>query len=102
MPVPLPAQLCYPCSTSTIPAPTSRPGGTMTRHVSQQPVVRVRGLRMSYGTQDVLTGVDFDGHRGEVVCLLGRSGAGRTAGIEVREGFRLPSAGGVEVLGADP
>ena len=66
------------------------------------PAVRVRDLRMSYGEHPVLTGVDFDVHRGEVVCLLGPNGAGKTTTIEVLEGFRLPSAGTVEVLGADP
>src|SRR3712207_9164862 len=76
--------------------------GGMTEDASGQPVVRVRGLRMSYGTREVLTGVDFDVHPGEVVCLLGPNGAGKTTTIEVLEGFRLPSAGDVEVLGADP
>ncbi|TFV65151.1 UNVERIFIED_ORG: ABC transporter ATP-binding protein [Bacillus sp. AZ43] len=57
---------------------------------------------MAYGTHDVLTGVDFDVHPGEVVCLLGPNGAGKTTTIEILEGFRLPSAGEVRVLGEDP
>ncbi|WP_369132480.1 ABC transporter ATP-binding protein [Modestobacter sp. I12A-02662] len=69
---------------------------------STEPVVAVRDLRMSYGTHEVLTGVHFDVHPGEVVCLLGPNGAGKTTTIEVLEGFRLPSAGTVRVLGADP
>ena len=67
-----------------------------------QPVVSVRGLRMSYGPQEVLTGVDLDVHAGEVVCLLGPNGAGKTTTIEILEGFRLPSAGDVRVLGQNP
>ena len=74
----------------------------MTPNVSEQPVVRVRGLRMTYGTHEVLTGVDLDVHCGEVVCLLGPNGAGKSTTIEVLEGFRLPSAGEVQVLGTDP
>ena len=70
--------------------------------MSGGPVVRVRGLRMSYGAHEVLTGVDLDVHPGEVVCLLGPNGVGKTTTIEVLEGFRLPSAGEVTVLGADP
>ncbi len=70
--------------------------------MSGEPVVRVRGLRMAYGTHEVLTGVDLDVHAGEVVCLLGPNGAGKTTTIEVLEGFRLPSAGEVTVLGTDP
>jgi ABC-2 type transport system ATP-binding protein len=57
---------------------------------------------MSYGEHDVLTGVDFDVHAGEVVCLLGPNGAGKTTTIEILEGFRLRSGGDVRVLGADP
>jgi ABC-2 type transport system ATP-binding protein len=69
---------------------------------SEEPVVRVRGLRMAYGSHDVLTGVDLEVHAGEVVCLLGPNGAGKTTTIEILEGFRLPSAGEVRVLGVDP
>lgn len=57
---------------------------------------------MRYGANDVLDGVDFDVHRGEVICLLGPNGAGKTTTIEILEGFRDRSAGDVEVLGADP
>jgi ABC-2 type transport system ATP-binding protein len=71
-------------------------------HRTAEPVVRVSGLRMTYGTHDVLTGVDFEVHPGEVVCLLGPNGAGKTTTIEILEGFRLPSGGDVRVLGEDP
>lgn len=64
--------------------------------------VRVRDLRMRYGDNDVLAGVDLDIARGEVVTLLGPNGAGKTTTIEILEGFRMRSAGEVEVLGADP
>jgi ABC-2 type transport system ATP-binding protein len=64
--------------------------------------VQVRDLRMRYGSTDVLDGVSFDLHRGEVVCLLGPNGAGKTTTIEILEGFRARSAGDVAVLGTDP
>ncbi|XVV07845.1 ABC transporter ATP-binding protein [Actinosynnema sp. CA-248983] len=57
---------------------------------------------MRYGTTDVLHGVDFTAERGEVVALLGPNGAGKTTTIEILEGFRMPSAGHVRVLGVDP
>jgi ABC-2 type transport system ATP-binding protein len=37
-----------------------------------------------------------------VLALLGPNGAGKTTTIEILEGFRMRSAGRVEVLGADP
>jgi hypothetical protein len=64
--------------------------------------VEVSGLTMSYGTTKVLHGVDFTIARGEVLVLLGPNGAGKTTTIEILEGFRLPSAGTVRVLGEDP
>ena len=64
--------------------------------------LRVRDLRMRYGTADVLNNVSFDAYRGEVVVLLGPNGAGKTTTIEILEGFRMRSAGEVSVLDADP
>lgn len=65
-------------------------------------VLRVRDLRMSYGSKEVLKGVDLTVRRGEVIALLGPNGAGKTTTIEILEGFRRRSAGEVDVLGADP
>ena len=65
-------------------------------------VIKVRDLRMRYGTKDVLDGVDLEVHRGEVVTLLGPNGAGKTTTIEILEGFRERSGGEVSVLGHDP
>ncbi|MEU7852736.1 ABC transporter ATP-binding protein [Nonomuraea sp. NPDC049141] len=65
-------------------------------------VLDVGGLRMRYGTTDVLHDVNFRAHHGEVLCLLGPNGAGKTTSIEIMEGFRIRSAGRVEVLGTDP
>lgn len=65
-------------------------------------VIDVAGLRMRYGSVDVLQGVDFTVARGEVVVLLGPNGAGKTTIIEILEGFRVRSVGVVSVLGVDP
>jgi len=65
-------------------------------------VVHVDDLRMRYGTVDVLHGVSFRARRGEVLVVLGPNGAGKTTIIEILEGFRMRSAGTIEVLGQDP
>ena len=70
--------------------------------VDDATVLDVRDLRMRYGSVDVLKGVSFQALRGEVVALLGPNGAGKTTTIEILEGFRMRSAGGVRVLGVDP
>jgi ABC-2 type transport system ATP-binding protein len=68
----------------------------------QKVVLDVQGLRMRYGTTDVLDHVSFQAHHGEVLALLGPNGAGKTTTIEILEGFRMRSAGRVQVLGSDP
>ena len=65
-------------------------------------VLTVDGLRMRYGDTEVLRDVSFQTRQGEVVALLGPNGAGKSTTIEILEGFRLRSAGQVEVLGVDP
>ncbi|MFI6730793.1 ABC transporter ATP-binding protein [Streptomyces sp. R-74717] len=57
---------------------------------------------MRYGDVDVLHGFDLNIHRGEVLALLGPNGAGKSTTIEIMEGFRIRSAGEVNVLGVDP
>ncbi|GAA4592170.1 ABC transporter ATP-binding protein [Actinoplanes octamycinicus] len=66
------------------------------------PVIEVRDLRMRYGAKEVLDGIGFTAHPGEVIALLGPNGAGKTTTIEILEGFRRRSAGHVRVLGSDP
>src|SRR5829696_6093843 len=51
--------------------------------VGDDAVIDVRGLRMRYGSVDVLRGVEFVAHRGEVLALLGPNGAGKTTTIEI-------------------
>lgn len=70
--------------------------------VGKEEVIEVHGLRMRYGSVDVLEGVEFAASRGEVLALLGPNGAGKTTTIEILEGFRVRSAGEVRVLGVDP
>jgi ABC-2 type transport system ATP-binding protein len=81
-------------------------GRTQLAHEGESPaskeVIDVRGLRMRYGSRNVLDGVDLALSRGEVLVLLGPNGAGKTTTIEILEGLRARSAGEVSVLGVDP
>lgn len=65
--------------------------------------VRVRGLIKSYVPERrVLSGVDLDAWPGEVLCLLGPNGSGKTTTLEILQGFRRRDEGAVSVLGLDP
>ena len=65
-------------------------------------VISIRALRKRYGDREAVRGIDFEVRRGEIFAFLGPNGAGKTTTVEILEGFRRPSAGQVEVLGADP
>jgi branched-chain amino acid transport system ATP-binding protein len=47
----------------------------------------------------VLRGVSFDVKAGELVCLVGRNGAGKTTSLRTVMGFRTPAAGRIELDG---
>jgi ABC-2 type transport system ATP-binding protein len=66
------------------------------------PVISIKGLRMSYGSTEAVRGIDLEVERGEVFAFLGPNGAGKTTTVEILEGYRRRSGGEVTVLGEDP
>ena len=59
----------------------------------------VRGLRKSYGTAEVVGGVDLEVAPGECFGLLGPNGAGKTTTLKLCLGLIEPDAGAIELLG---
>ena len=47
-------------------------------NAADRPLVRVRGLKKSFGAVTVLDGIDLDVKRGDVVSVIGPSGSGKT------------------------
>jgi ABC-2 type transport system ATP-binding protein len=62
----------------------------------------VKDLVKRYGRFTAVRDVSFEVAPGQVTALLGPNGAGKTTTIEILEGFLAPTAGTVQVLGADP
>ena len=65
-------------------------------------MISIRNLRKSYGSDEVLHGIDLEIVRGEIFALLGPNGAGKTTTVEILEGYRNRDGGEVSVLGIDP
>ena len=65
-------------------------------------VVAVDNLSFSYGTTPVLQELDLSVDAGEVVCLLGPNGVGKTTLVENLLGSLTPTSGSIRVLGLDP
>ncbi|TCR65317.1 ABC transporter ATP-binding protein [Bosea sp. BK604] len=63
--------------------------------------VRVEGLRIGYGTLEVVKGIDLDVAPGEIITLLGPSGCGKTTTLRAIAGFVSPSHGAIRLNGRD-
>src|SRR5437867_11943739 len=61
-------------------------------------VLRVDGLRKSYGDSEVVRGLTFEIRRGECFGLLGPNGAGKTTTLRCCLGLIDPDGGTIEVL----
>ena len=64
-----------------------------------EPLLRIRGLRKSYGTNVVLDGIDLDVAEGEVSVLLGPSGSGKSTLLRCVNHLEKPDAGYIEMAG---
>ncbi len=62
-------------------------------------LLNARGLSKSFGENRVLENVDFALKRGELVCLLGVSGAGKTTLFNILSGLMTPDCGQVLLNG---
>ena len=61
-------------------------------------LLQVSGLKVSYGGIQAVKGVDFEVKRGELVCLIGSNGAGKTSTMKAVTGS-LPCSGTMHYLG---
>jgi lipopolysaccharide export system ATP-binding protein len=59
------------------------------------PLLQVRGLVKRYGRREVVSGVDYEVERGEVVGLLGPNGAGKTTSFRMTIGLIDADGGSV-------
>ncbi|MDP6581152.1 MAG: ABC transporter ATP-binding protein [Vicinamibacterales bacterium] len=66
------------------------------------PVVRVSGIRKTYGGTVAVDDVSFEVQPGEIFGLIGPNGAGKTTTMECVEGLRQPDRGRIEVFGLEP
>ena len=76
---------------------TTDPGGSG----AARPTVDIRGLCKSFGSNDVLKGVDFHVDQREVVVVLGPSGSGKSTLLRCVNLLETPDSGQVLIDGID-
>ncbi len=67
--------------------------------MSDDPVIRVRDLKVAYGRNVILENFSLDIPRGEVIGVIGPSGGGKSVTLRAIVGLKPPESGTVEVFG---
>ena len=62
-------------------------------------IVEITGLRKSYGTNEVLKGIDLQVQRGEVIAIIGKSGSGKSTLLRCINGLEEFQSGTLTVDG---
>ncbi len=60
-------------------------------------IVEIKGLRKSYGTNEVLKGIDLQVQRGEVIAIIGKSGSGKSTLLRCINGLEAFQSGSLTV-----
>lgn len=68
---------------------------------TMQPLIRVRGLKKSFGDLDVLKGIDVDINKGDVVFVVGPSGSGKSTFLRCLNRLEEPTGGSITFEGVD-
>ena len=65
------------------------------------PILQLKDIAFQYGTREVLRGVSFDIHNGEIIGIIGPNGSGKTTLLKVIDGLLVPQQGEMLVRGGD-
>lgn len=65
------------------------------------PVIEFNDVSISFGDRAVLENVTFRVERGQTLCILGRSGVGKSVSLRILLGFLKPDSGSVRVEGQE-
>jgi len=62
-------------------------------------LVAIKGLRKSFGSLEVLKGIDLDVAPGEVIAIIGKSGSGKSTLLRTINGLESIDAGSIDIEG---
>jgi putrescine transport system ATP-binding protein len=65
------------------------------------PFIRIQSITKNFGDFTAVSSVDLDIYKGELFCLLGGSGCGKTTLLRMLAGFETPSSGMIYIDGME-
>ena len=74
---------------------------TLEKGENRQPFLALRQVSKSFGSNWVLDRISFAVTRGETLCVMGRSGVGKSVCLQILMGFLKPDSGRVIAAGED-
>jgi len=66
-----------------------------------KPIISFNHVSMWFGERKVLDNVSFSVKRGQTLCILGRSGVGKSVALRILMGFLHPQVGSIRVEGEE-
>jgi ABC-2 type transport system ATP-binding protein len=68
---------------------------------SRDPIITIRDLRKSFGTKEVLKGINLDVYEGQIIGYIGPNGAGKSTTVKIMLGLIGGYRGEIKILGQD-
>lgn len=68
---------------------------------SNEPVIRLRDISLSRDERVILSDINLEARRGDLMAITGPNGGGKTTLLRIILGLQRPDAGSVEYFGAD-
>jgi len=70
--------------------------------IPTEEIVKIKGISVSYGGKNALQDMSLTIHRGEIVAVMGRNGAGKSSLLRSMVGILEIDHGNISLLGKDP
>lgn len=64
-----------------------------------EPIITIRGLEKSFGTKDVLKGINLDVQKGQIIGYIGPNGAGKSTTVKIMLGLIEQYTGEIKIFG---
>ncbi|HUB52663.1 MAG TPA: ATP-binding cassette domain-containing protein [Terracidiphilus sp.] len=66
-----------------------------------EPIISFKNISISFGGRPILQNVNFHVAKGQTLCILGRSGVGKSVSLRMLMGFLQPDEGSIRVEGKE-